>query len=62
MRQYEGHNTRLGYYTDQGPKGRSQYNGQGVFCGLSTASEVFLIFTIQPYSCLCSYNAMVFIS
>ena len=26
-----------------------QYNGQGVYCGLSTASEVFLIFTTQLY-------------
>ena len=25
-------------------KDHSQYNGQGVYCGLSTASEVFLIF------------------
>ena len=26
-----------------------QYNGQGVYCGLSTASEVFLTFTTQLY-------------
>ena len=26
-----------------------QYNGQGAYCGLSTASEVFLIFTTQLY-------------
>ena len=26
-----------------------QYNGQGVYCGLNTASEVFLIFTTQLY-------------
>ena len=32
------------------------------YCGLSTASEVFLIFTTQLYSCLCNYNAIVFIS
>ena len=38
--------------TDQGPKGRSQYNGQGVYCGLSTASEVILIFTTQLYQYL----------
>ena len=25
------------------------YNGQGVYCDLSTASEVFLIFTTTPY-------------
>ena len=41
-RQYEGHNT-LGYYTDQCPYGCGQYNGQGVYCGLSSASEVFLL-------------------
>ena len=44
-RQYEGHNTSLGYYTDQGPLGCGQYNGQGVYCGLSTGSEVFLMLT-----------------
>ena len=48
-RQYEGYNTPLGCYTDQGPLGRGQYDGQGVYCGLSTASEVFLIFTTQQY-------------
>ena len=26
-----------------------RYNGQGVYCGLSTASEVFLIFTTRLY-------------
>ena len=35
-----------------------QYDGQGVYCCLSTASEVFLISTTQPYSCLCYYNAI----
>ena len=30
-------------------KARGQYNSQGVYCGLSTASEVFLIFTTQLY-------------
>ena len=49
MRQYEGHNTPLSYHTDQGPYGHGQYNGQGVYYGLSTASEVFLIFTTQLY-------------
>ena len=39
-----------GYHTDQGPLGRGQYNGQGVYCGLSTPSAVFLIFTTQLYS------------
>ena len=27
------------------------HDGQGMYCGLSTASEVFLIFTTQLYSC-----------
>ena len=45
--------------TDQGPYDCGRYNGQGVCCGLSTASEVFLIFTTQLYSC--NYNAIVFI-
>ena len=30
-------------------KGCSQCNGQGVYCGLNTASVVFLIFTSQLY-------------
>ena len=29
--------------------GCGQYDGQGVYCGLSNASEVFLIFTTQLY-------------
>ena len=29
--------------------GCDQYNGQGVYCGLSTASEVILFFTTQLY-------------
>ena len=35
----------------RGPQYSPQYNGQGVYCGLSTASEseVFLIFTTQLY-------------
>ena len=41
-----------GCYTDQGPQGRSQYYGQGVYCGLNTASEVFLIFTTRLYQLL----------
>ena len=36
---------------------RSQYTAV-----LSTASEVFLIFTTYLFSCLCSYNATMFIS
>ena len=39
--------------------GRGQYDDQGMYCGLSTASEVFLIFTSQLYSCLCNYDAIV---
>ena len=35
------------HYAAQGPKGRGQYDVQGVYCGLNTASEVFLIFTTQ---------------
>ena len=35
---------------------------KGVYCSLSTASEVLLIFTTQLYSCLCNFNAIVFIS
>ena len=35
---------------------------KGVYYGLSIASKVFLIFTTQLYSCLCNYNAKVFIS
>ena len=50
--QYEGHNTPLAHHTDQDPKGHRQYDGQGVYCGLSNAFEVFLIFTTQPYQYL----------
>ena len=38
----------IGYHTDQGPQGRDQYDGQGVYCGQSTASEVFLIILYYP--------------
>ena len=34
-------------------------DGQGVYCGMSTASEVFLIFTTQLHSCLYSINAII---
>ena len=34
--QYTDHNTPLGYHTDQGPCGYSQYDNQGLYCGLST--------------------------
>ena len=44
-----GHNTPLGFYTDQSPEGRGQYDSLGVYCGQSTASEVFLIFTTKLY-------------
>ena len=46
----KGHNTALDYYTYQGPEGHGQYDGQGVYCDPSTASEVFPIFTTQLYS------------
>ena len=46
---------------DCGTMGLGQYDGQGVYGGLSTASEVLLIFTTQLYSCLCNYSAKVFI-
>ena len=49
QRQSSGHNTHLGYYTDSGPMCLGQYNGLGEYCGKSTASEVFLIFTTQLY-------------
>ena len=39
--------------------GIGQYNGQGVYCDLSTASEVFLIFTTHLYSCVCKCDAVV---
>ena len=45
------------YYTDQAPYSRGQYDGQGVYYGLSSASEVFLISTTQLYAGLCNYNA-----
>ena len=32
------------------------YDGKGVYCGPSTASEVFLIFTTQLYSWACNYD------
>ena len=31
-RRYEGHNTHLGYYTDQRLWGHCQYDGKGVYC------------------------------
>ena len=45
----KGDTIRLNY-TDQGQKGLAQCAGQGVYCGLRTASEVILIFTTSPYS------------
>ena len=38
------------------PSGLGQYDGQGVYCDLSTASEVFLIFTTQ----LCKFIVFFF--
>ena len=39
-------------------KAHGQYNGLGVYYDLSTASEVFLIFTTQLYQYLCNYKAI----
>ena len=38
-----------------------QYNNQGVYCGLSTATEVFLIFTTWLYQCSCNYDAIAYL-
>ena len=32
--------------TDQGPKGHSQFDCHGAYCGLITASEVFFLFLL----------------
>ena len=40
---------------------RGHMRATRVYCGRSTASEVFLILTTQLYSCLCNYHAIVFI-
>ena len=37
------------YYTNRGPLGLGQYNSQEVYCGLSSASKVFLIFSTLLY-------------
>ena len=37
-----------------------QYDGQGSYCGPSTASEVFLIFITQQYPCQCNYDFNIF--
>ena len=58
-RQYEGHNTPLCCYTDQGPSGCHRYDGYDVYCGLNTASEVFRIFATHLYSYLCHYDAIL---
>ena len=47
--------------TVAGPMGLCQYNIQGVYCGMNTASKVILVFTTQLYSWLCNYNAIVVI-
>ena len=45
------------------PLGRGQYDGKGVYCGLSTAFEVFLTFNYYPARSISLYhNAMIFIS
>ena len=50
QRQYSGHNTPLGHHTDH--MGLGQYESLEEYCGLSTASHVFLIFTTQLYKFL----------
>ena len=38
-------------------KACGHYNSQGEYYSLSSASEVFLIFITQLYSCQCNYDA-----
>ena len=40
----------------------NNYDDQGEYCGPSTASEVFLIFTTHLYLCLSNYNVKCFIT
>ena len=40
---YSYHNTLLGNHTDHSPMDLGQYNSLGEYCGLNTASSVFLI-------------------
>ena len=42
--------------------GQGQYHGQGVYCGPSTASEVFLIFTTQQYQYLVVFLLFALVS
>ena len=53
-RQYEGHTMSSSHRGDQGPLGHHQYDDSGVYCGLSTASEVlhFSLPTIYIISAL----------
>ena len=46
---YATHRCVISEYRTNYNMGRGQYDGQGVYCGLSTASEVFLIFTTPLY-------------
>ena len=39
----------LGHHTDHGPIGLGQYNSPGEYCGLHTASSVFLILVLQMF-------------
>ena len=48
QRQYSGHNTPLGHYTDCGPMGLGQFNSLGEYCGPHTASSVLLMYGIVP--------------
>ena len=36
----------------------SQYEGQGAYCSLSNASEMFHVLTNQLHTFLCNYNAL----
>ena len=44
-RYYQYKNHKLG----SNDQGRGQYDGQGEYCGLTTASDVFLMSTTQLY-------------
>ena len=54
--------TGLAVVDDKNKQWFIQYDGQGVYWGLSRAFYVFLIFNNQLYSCLRNYNEIVFLS
>ena len=49
QRQYSGHHTILGHYTDRDPIGLGQYDSLGEYCGPHTVSSVVLILTCQGF-------------